>query len=261
MLPVHRPRAVGGHHGPLVVQLDRLVGAAAGEHRLDGEDGPDLEPQPGARLPDVRHEGIHVHRGADAVTTVVGHDAVRGALRPGRALEGVRDVAEPSAGADLLDACPHGRPARRRELLVIRADRPDGDGHRGITVPAVEDRPAVDRDQVALGQLRRGGRDAVHDLLVDRRTDRGGEAEVALERRHGAGIPDRGLGDGVEVGGAQTGPHRLGHARECVGHDETRRPHGLDLAGRLDLHATPPHPRGETAEPLTERPGTREHVT
>src|SRR3712207_8878293 len=41
-------------------------------------------------------------------------------------------------------------------------------------------------------------RDAVHDLVVDRRADAAGEAVVAQERRHGAGAADVVLGDGVQ---------------------------------------------------------------
>ena len=47
----------------------------------------------------------------------------------------------------------------------------DDDGDRGVAVPAVDDRAAVDGDQVALDQHARA-RDAVHDLVVDRDAER-----------------------------------------------------------------------------------------
>ena len=68
-------------------------------------------------------------------------------------------------------------------------DLADRHGDRRVAVPAVDDRPAVDRDHVAVAEDGRRRRDAVHDLVVDRRADRRREAVVAEERRRRARPP------------------------------------------------------------------------
>ena len=51
------------------------------------------------------------------------------------------------------------------EALRLVVDLADGDRHRGVGVPTLDDRPAVDRDDVALLEDAHPG-DAVHDHLV-----------------------------------------------------------------------------------------------
>ena len=82
----------------------------------------------------------------------------------------------------------------------------DVEGPRAVAVPAVDDRAGVDRHDLA-GADRPLAGDAVDDLVVDRDADAGRERparvdpRIALERRGRAGLPDVGLGEGVEVGG------------------------------------------------------------
>ena len=75
-------------------------------------------------------------------------------------------------------------------------------------MPAVHDRAAVDRDDVAVLQDPAAG-DAVDHFLVDRRADGGGEAVVAEEVGLGAGLLEHCGEDVVEVLG--------GHARRGGG--------------------------------------------
>jgi hypothetical protein len=98
-------------------------------------------------------------------------------------------------------------------------------------VPAVQDRAAVQRDQVALGEHLLGRRDAVHDLLVDRGADRRREAVVALERRDRAGVADDLLGDRVQVGRGDAGGDRVPHRVQRGGDDQAGAAHQLDLLG------------------------------
>src|SRR3712207_5752951 len=93
-------------------------------------------------------------------------------------------------------------------------------------------------------------RDAVHDLVVDRRADAAGEAVVAQEGRHRAGAADVVLGDGVQLTGGDTGPDGGADGRDGPGHDEARTPHELDLVRRLDLDhpSTPLRQQRDPAE-------------
>src|SRR5580704_3032808 len=63
-------------------------------------------------------------------------------------------------------ALPQRGLAGLEQLGQLRADLPHPDGDRGVAVPAVHDRAAVDGDDVAVAQDRVRARDAVHDDLV-----------------------------------------------------------------------------------------------
>src|SRR4051812_42654353 len=147
VLPVGRPGVVLGHHGPLVVELDRLVGAE-GQHRLDRDRHARDQPGALAGLAVVGQERFHVHLGADAVAAVVLDDPVLHAvgLRRGqdRPLDRVRHVREPVADPQRLDARVHGGPRGRGERGVLGGDATGGNGHGRVAVPAVQDRAAVD---------------------------------------------------------------------------------------------------------------------
>ncbi len=91
-------------------------------------------------------------------------------------------------------------------------------------MPAVEDRAAVDGDEIALGEDVVRRRDAVHDAIVDRRADRPGEAVVPEERRHGAGVTDHRFGDPVEFQSADTGLRRIAHRDQCGDRRSRRQP-------------------------------------
>ena len=60
------------------------------------------------------------------------------------------------------------------EALRLGVDRPHAGGEGGVAVPAVDDRPAVDRDDVALLEDHVGRRDAVDDHVVGRGADDAG---------------------------------------------------------------------------------------
>ena len=66
VLEVRGRRPVGADHGPAVIQQPGLA-RAEHQHRLDGQRHPGDEQRPAARPAVVRHGGVHVHLGADAV--------------------------------------------------------------------------------------------------------------------------------------------------------------------------------------------------
>ena len=69
MFKVGRKLAVGGNHGPLVIQYLRMPVSQV-EHGLDGDAHSNAEQRAHARLPVVGHLGVLVQEPADAVSHV-----------------------------------------------------------------------------------------------------------------------------------------------------------------------------------------------
>ena len=84
------------------------------------------------------------------------------------------------------------------QALRLGGHLADRRGERGVAVPAVDDRPAVDRDDVAVLQPVRP-RDAVDDHVVRRRADHRREAVVVEEVRPRASAVDHVAADRVEL--------------------------------------------------------------
>ena len=231
--------AVAGDHRPLVLGEVGLL-AAEGHHRLHGQRQTLDQLGAAAGSADVRDVRRLVHLGADAVADVVLEDAVV-ALAADVALDRVGDVGEPAAEARGGDAGPQRVLGDLQQAAYVVGDgvrtaHRDGDG--GVAVPAVHDGAAVEADDVALDEHPLP-RDAVHDLVVDRRTDRARERRVpvAQERRHAAVRADVLLGDPVEVTGGDAGPHRRAHQLEALADEPAGDAHLVDLVAALDLDA------------------------
>src|SRR6202044_3328682 len=153
--------------------------------------------------------------------------------------------ARPAPPRAVAGAAPRPPPPPRAGVGQFVADRPDADRAGRVAVPAVEDRAAVDRDQVPGLELGAVPGDAVHDLVVDGGADRRRITVIALEGRDGAGLADFPLGDRVEFRG---GDARLDRGRQHVQrarHHQAGLPHRGELAWRLDLNRRfPPGPHG-----------------
>ena len=127
-------------------------------------------------------------------------------------------------------------------LLVDRADR---ERERRVAVVAVADRAEVELQEVALDHPARA-RDAVHDLVVDRRAQHRGERRLAArrvvqERRGQLARLDLLARDPVELGRGDAGLHERRHPDEDLAHVAARLAHLVELALGLDLdHATAP---------------------
>ena len=136
-------------------------------------------------------------------------DPVDDAVAPtgllGGDLYGVRDVGQARAGADRRDPGLQRLLARRGQGEVGGRSGARHQRDRRVAVPPVDDRPAVDRQQVAVGEDLGVRRDAVHDLVVHRGADRRRVAVVAEERRHAAPVADDLLGQRVQLAGADPG--------------------------------------------------------
>src|SRR5690606_33870486 len=189
----------------------------------------------------VQQVRVHVHLGADAVAAVVLDDPVLAAaglgLAAGVGLDGAGDVHEPVALLHGRDAGPHRLLRHPGQLHQLRGVTGADEGREGrVAVPAVDDRAAVDGDDVAVLEDDVVGGDAVHHDLVDRGADRRGEAAVAEEVRLGVVLREHLAGGLVEVlrGGPRDGG--LAGGRVNGGHDQPRLTHLGDLLGGLDLH-------------------------
>ena len=174
-------------------------------HRLDREHVPDLQLHAPARGPVVGHLRVFVHRGADPVAHVLAHHAEPGRL--GDALDRGADVAEAVAFDDLVDRGLERPPRDLEQPRRLGVDLTHAHGDRGVGVPALDDRPAVDGDDVALVEHDGVARDAVHDHVVRRRAHHRGEPVVPEEVRARAAPFDHVTRGTVEIGGGGAG-HR-----------------------------------------------------
>src|SRR5699024_1202630 len=137
---------------------------------------------------EVRHVRRLAHRATDPVTDEVLHDSVA-ALAVRILLDRVPDVADPPTQACGGDPAPHRLLADSHQLVDVVGHFSDRQRQGGIPVPTVHDRPAVDRDDVAVHDDPLPGY-AVHHLVVHRDTDGAGESVVSLEVRDGPGVTD-----------------------------------------------------------------------
>ena len=128
VLPVRRHAAVDGRDRPLVLVHEGL-GAAGGDHRLDGDDQPGLHLGAALAHAVVEDRRGLVHRAADAVADVVGEDPVDAAGPLGLVLDVLldrrADLVEVAGGGERRDAAPERRP--RSLGTARRAPRPRRD--------------------------------------------------------------------------------------------------------------------------------------
>ena len=157
----------------------------------------------------------------------------------GEQLDRAADVAEANAGLDLGDPLPHRVVGDLDQAL--RRDRAFADDEHpaGVAVPAVLDDGDVDVDDVAVLE-RPVVRDAVADLVVDRRADRlrvrrvAGRRVVERRRHRALLVDDVVVRDLVDRLGGDAG---LDVRRQQVEHlrgEPTGDPHGGDLGLVLD---------------------------
>ena len=142
-----------GHDAPPVVEHVGLVGADV-DHGFDGEDHALFERRSRRAGPVVGHLGALVHRGADRVAHVLAHHGE--ARRLGDALDRATDLVQAVADAQLVDARPQGALGHVDERCAAALIVTHARGVGRVAVVALDDRAAVDRDDVALFQ--RGSR-------------------------------------------------------------------------------------------------------
>jgi hypothetical protein len=180
---------------------------------------------------------ILVHGRADAVPAT----AVEQPVRPGRRLDGVGDVAEALAGCGCFDRLVERLSSDADEAYGRVVDRADRHRHGRVAVVSVDDRPAVDGEDVALFQGR-VVRDAVHDDVVDRqaqrrRVRRGREAGVVVqEGRLGAVLLDARRADRLQLGQGDARLDRFGHPPQRHADDVPRLAHEVQLGLVLESH-------------------------
>ena len=231
VLEVRGPGPVAGRDGPLVVGHVGLLGPQR-HHRLDREGQAPLQLRAAARAAHVGDVRGLVHRGADPVTGEVLQDAVR--LDPLARLGLLARTCSSTAWEMSLTRPPRraaAMPGPERllgdphQLGGLRGDLAHGHGDGRVAVPAVDDRAAVDRDDVAVLE-HPGARDPVHHLVVDRGADgrREGRVAVPQERGHPAGVADVLLRDRVELTGADAGDDPRAEQLQRLRRRAARRP-------------------------------------
>ncbi len=204
-----------------------------------------------------------MHGGADGVAGVLPHDAVAGGL--GHLLHGVADVGQPVAVDHLVDAGEEALVGHLDQTGGLLGDLADGRGEGGVAVVALDDRPAVDRDDVALLQRRVVG-DAVDDHVVGRRADDGrerrgaGAAAVVQEVGPGAAALDDLAADPVELAGGDPGADGLADLLVHLGHDLAGAAHLRQLLGRPAHRQAPAGSARAASMTLTRRSKTSSSV-
>src|SRR5258705_3404669 len=136
--------------GPAVGE--RAYGSAAGiDHRLDREDHPGLQLEPGARTAVVDDLRLLVELPADPVATELAND--REVMPLGEFLDGVADV--PKVGPFLhgTDATPHRLVGDLDEAPRLDRRSADEEHAARVAMPAVPDHRHVDGDDVARTEL------------------------------------------------------------------------------------------------------------
>jgi hypothetical protein len=123
------------------------------------------------------------------------------------------------------------------ESFRITTDHPDPDGERRIAVPALDDRPTVNPDDVALNQYLRT-RDSVNDHLIHRRADHRRKTVVTEEVRRGAPPIEDVAGNDVEVAGRHARAYGLSNRVVHLGHHTPSATHGLQLISSSPHQAT-----------------------
>ena len=256
---MRRPAAIGGPDGPAVLGVAIGVGPARGQHRLDGQDQPRLQPHATAWTTFVRQMRILVHRAPDAMPTMV-----LGQPIPGRAADhahSVRDVPQLPTGLGRFDPGPQRPFGRGDQLQIARIRRPDHETDRGIAVPAVDVSPAVDAHQIAVGQPVTV-RDAMHDRVVDAGTNhprirhRGEPRVIPEKRRLRPTVRDHLRRNLIQL--PQADPHRSRslHRVQRPRHHPPGLTHHRKLNIRLDLN----HADNYTGIPIHVREGHLEEL-
>ena len=142
----------------------RVVGPARVDHRLDREHQPVLSRRPRPRRPVVRAPAGSSCIAVPMPWPTYSRTTEKPAAVDDRLDRGA-DVAQPVAGHGRVDRGLQRGPGHVDQPLRLVVDLADRNGHRGVGVPALDDRAAVDRDDVALLEHPVAG-DAVHDHLV-----------------------------------------------------------------------------------------------
>ena len=162
-----RQFTISGNRRPAVVQNLQMRRALV-HHRLDRQHHPFLQARirhPGPEV--IRHLRILVQAAADPVTREFRDHRKARALRG--PLDGPRDIADPIAGARLLDS---RRRARSRVTRIRRCasleDVTNHDRPGRVTKKTLVRNAKVEPDDIARLELASRLRDTVDDLFIDR---------------------------------------------------------------------------------------------
>jgi len=180
------------------------IATTHGYHRFDGDAHGGLEHHSVATAPVVGHLRVFVHLAADAVSAQFADDAV--ALGFAVRLHSVADVTQMATGDCCLDAFIQAFLRGAQQLFDLVANLADAERVGGVAAKAVEQRAAVDGNDVTVLQYRLRIGDTMYDDVVHRGADAGGKRPSigigeTLESRNGSVITDERIGYLIQLEG------------------------------------------------------------
>ena len=252
--------AVGGRGRPFVVEDPDAVPARA-HHGFDGDDHARAEPDAAIRPAVIGDLRFLPETAADPVSAQVADHRVSVGFHV--FLHRVADVADTVPRLRFLDPLVHRRPRDVQQPLRLGRDPADGEGKGRIAVVRIDDHGEIEAEDVPfLDRPPRAG-DAVHDLLVDGRADRGGKGwmeggPVSQKGRGAFVVPYHLPGDFVQIGRGDTRLDGFTHALQRCGGGLAAPPDGIDLFFGLDNDAHSLNPDEIQWETIcAQRPDTR----
>lgn len=180
---------------------------------------------------------LFVDRSADAVAAELVEHAE--ALPLDLALDGAADLANRMAGAGGTHAFLQRGRGAGGELLLTRRHRANAHGHRGVGDEAVELGSNVQLDQIAVLQRART-RNPVDGFVVHADAGDSGKVVDELGGRARAVSGQEGRGNGVELGGGDSGADGALHLAQGESDDAANPTQGFELLLGLDGHAVLP---------------------
>ena len=168
-----RRLAVARADGPAVIGIQVDVTLSHGNHRLDGDTHAGFQHDAVSAPPVVGHLWVFVHLMTDAMTGQLAHDAIAVGLAV--VLHSTADIAQMVTGLCTLDTLVEGFLRGAEQLFHFFAHLADTERVAGVAAEAVEQRTAVDGNDVAVVEHCRVVGHTVNNHIIDRGADAGWE--------------------------------------------------------------------------------------
>ena len=145
------------------------------------------------------------------------------------------NIAQPVAGACLVDCKEEAFACRVQKLLRFHRDLPAGEGPCVVAVEALVKRADVNRDDVALLEDLLCGRYAVDHHMVYRNAGACRKIAVTEKAGHCPCLLDRFTDDCVELERRNARADGFTGLKQCLLRNLSRIPHAAELAGRFQV--------------------------
>ena len=232
--------AISGHCRPLIIEHTRS-GLAGVHHRLDGQHHAIAQPRSVAASSKVRNLRLFVQLGSNAVSHKLTHYAETIGLN--KFLHRCADIADGIPNSGCLNAAIERLLRNFEQLAQLRSEQSiDRNGHRRVTVIAIEDNAAIDGNNVSGLQRPLFRRNSVYDLFVDRSTKHARVIVITLESRLCAQFFDLALGCVLQIHRSRARLYQRAHFIEHFPDNAATAPHLVNFRCRFtnNRHAQPP---------------------